>query len=68
MQPIGVLDSPYIRRIDITLKHLGLPFEYRPIVDIVSPDHRCMAACALSHTLPTHTVGRLFLGRGRRRR
>ncbi|WP_232509387.1 glutathione S-transferase N-terminal domain-containing protein [Mycetohabitans sp. B6] len=63
-----MLDSPSVRRIAITLKHLGLPFEYRPIDDIVSSGHRCMAACAFSHTLPTRTVGRLFLGRGRRRR
>lgn len=31
MQLIGMLDSPYVRRVAISLKVLGLPFEHRPI-------------------------------------
>ena len=31
MQLIGMLDSPYVRRVAITLLRLGLPFEHRPI-------------------------------------
>jgi glutathione S-transferase len=31
MQLIGMLDSPYVRRVAIALMHLGLPFEHRPI-------------------------------------
>jgi glutathione S-transferase len=31
MQLIGMLDSPYVRRVAITLMRLGLPFEHRPI-------------------------------------
>lgn len=31
MQLIGMLDSPYVRRVAISLKLLGLPFEHRPI-------------------------------------
>ena len=28
---IGMLDSPYVRRVAITLKLMGLPFEHRPV-------------------------------------
>lgn len=31
MQLIGMLDSPYVRRVAIVLLRLGLPFEHRPI-------------------------------------
>ena len=31
MQLIGMLDSPYVRRVAISLKLLGLPFEHRPV-------------------------------------
>jgi glutathione S-transferase len=31
MQLIGMLDSPYVRRVAISLELLGLPFEHRPI-------------------------------------
>ena len=31
MQLIGMLDSPYVRRVAIALMRLGLPFEHRPI-------------------------------------
>lgn len=31
MQLIGMLDSPYVRRVAISLQLLGLPFEHRPI-------------------------------------
>jgi glutathione S-transferase len=31
MQLIGMLDSPYVRRVAITLYQLTLPFEHRPI-------------------------------------
>ena len=31
MQLIGMLDSPYVRRVAITLRLLGLPFEHLPI-------------------------------------
>jgi glutathione S-transferase len=31
MQLIGMLDSPYVRRVAITLMRLGLSFEHRPI-------------------------------------
>lgn len=31
MQLIGLLDSPYVRRVAISLQLLGLPFEHRPI-------------------------------------
>jgi glutathione S-transferase len=31
MQLIGMLDSPFVRRVAITLMRLGLPFEHRPI-------------------------------------
>jgi glutathione S-transferase len=31
MQLIGMLDSPYVRRVAITLMRLGLPFEHRPV-------------------------------------
>jgi glutathione S-transferase len=31
MQLIGMLDSPYVRRVAISLRLLGLPFEHRPI-------------------------------------
>jgi len=31
MQLIGMPDSPYVRRVAISLKLLGLPFEHRPI-------------------------------------
>jgi glutathione S-transferase len=31
MQLIGMLDSPYVRRVAVTLMRLGLPFEHRPI-------------------------------------
>lgn len=31
MQLIGMLDSPYVRRVAISLKLLGLPFEHRSI-------------------------------------
>lgn len=31
MQLIGMLDSPYVRRVAITLHQLNLPFEHRPI-------------------------------------
>lgn len=31
MQLIGMLDSPYVRRVAISLKLLDLPFEHRPI-------------------------------------
>lgn len=31
MQLIGMLDSPYVRRVAITLRLLGLPFEHRSI-------------------------------------
>jgi glutathione S-transferase len=29
MQLIGMFDSPYVRRVAVTLRHLGLPFEHR---------------------------------------
>lgn len=31
MQLIGMLDSPYVRRVAVTLQLLGLPFTHRPI-------------------------------------
>jgi glutathione S-transferase len=31
LQLIGMLDSPYVRRVAIALLRLGLPFEHRPI-------------------------------------
>jgi len=31
MQLVGMLDSPYVRRVAIALRLLGLPFEHRPI-------------------------------------
>jgi glutathione S-transferase len=31
MQLIGMLDSPYVRRVAISLKLYGLPFEHRPV-------------------------------------
>ena len=31
MQLIGMLDSPYVRRVAISLQLLGLRFEHRPI-------------------------------------
>jgi glutathione S-transferase len=31
MQLIGMLDSPYVRRVAISLQYLGLPFEHRSI-------------------------------------
>lgn len=31
MQLVGLLDSPYVRRVAISLQWLGLPFEHRPI-------------------------------------
>ena len=31
MQLIGMLDSPYVRRVAISLQLLGLPFKHRPI-------------------------------------
>ena len=31
MQLIGMLDSPYVRRVAISLRLLGLDFEHRPI-------------------------------------
>ena len=31
MQLIGMLDSPYVRRVAISLQHLGVPFEHRSI-------------------------------------
>jgi glutathione S-transferase len=31
MQLIGMLDSPYVRRVAISLRLMGLPFEHRPV-------------------------------------
>lgn len=31
MQLIGLLDSPYVRRVAVSLQLLGLPFEHRPV-------------------------------------
>jgi glutathione S-transferase len=31
MQMIGMLDSPYVRRVAISLKLLGIPFEHQPL-------------------------------------
>ena len=31
MQLIGMLDSPYVRRVAITLKRLAIPFEHKPL-------------------------------------
>lgn len=31
MKLIGMLDSPYVRRVAITLQQLGLPFEHEPL-------------------------------------
>jgi glutathione S-transferase len=31
MQLIGMLDSPYVRRVAISLKLMGIPFEHRPL-------------------------------------
>lgn len=31
MQLVGMLDSPYVRRVAISLKRLGLPFVHRPV-------------------------------------
>ncbi|RYF00467.1 MAG: glutathione S-transferase [Comamonadaceae bacterium] len=31
MQLIGMLDSPYVRRVAISLRLLGLPFDHRPL-------------------------------------
>lgn len=31
MQLVGMLDSPYVRRVAISLKRLNLPFEHRPL-------------------------------------
>ncbi|MBD2461095.1 glutathione S-transferase [Oscillatoria sp. FACHB-1407] len=31
MQLIGMLDSPYVRRVAISLKRMGIPFEHRPL-------------------------------------
>ena len=31
MQLIGMLDSPYVRRVAISMKLMGIPFEHRPL-------------------------------------
>lgn len=31
MQLIGMLDSPYVRRVAISMKLMGLPFEHKPV-------------------------------------
>lgn len=31
MQLIGMLDSPYVRRVALTLRYLGMEFEHRPL-------------------------------------
>ncbi len=31
MRLIGMLDSPYVRRVAISLEHLGVPFEHEPV-------------------------------------
>jgi len=31
MKLIGMLDSPYVRRVAITLKHLGIAFEHQSV-------------------------------------
>lgn len=31
MQLVGLLDSPYVRRVAVSLQLLGLPFEHRPV-------------------------------------
>ena len=31
MQLIGMLDSPYVRRVAISLRLLGVPFEHKPV-------------------------------------
>jgi glutathione S-transferase len=31
MQLVGMLDSPYVRRVAISLRLLGLPFAHRPV-------------------------------------
>ncbi|MEM9163600.1 MAG: glutathione S-transferase N-terminal domain-containing protein, partial [Cyanobacteria bacterium P01_F01_bin.4] len=31
MQLIGMLDSPYVRRVAISLKRLGIPYEHKPL-------------------------------------
>ena len=31
MQLVGMLDSPYVRRVAISLRLLGLPFEHRSV-------------------------------------
>lgn len=31
MQLVGMLDSPYVRRVAISLRMLGIPFEHRPL-------------------------------------
>jgi glutathione S-transferase len=31
MRLIGMLDSPYVRRVAISLEHLGVPFEHEAV-------------------------------------
>lgn len=31
MQLVGMLDSPYVRRVAVSMKLMGLPFEHRPV-------------------------------------
>jgi len=31
MRLIGMLDSPYVRRVAVTLRLLGIPFEHHPL-------------------------------------
>ena len=31
MRPIGMMDSPYVRRVAISLEYLGLPFVHEPL-------------------------------------
>ena len=28
---IGMLDSPYVRRVAVSMKLMGMPFEHRPL-------------------------------------
>lgn len=45
MQLIGMLDSPYVRRVAISAQLLGLTFEHRPLSVFRNFDEFRRAAC-----------------------
>ncbi|MBB3173849.1 glutathione S-transferase [Endobacter medicaginis] len=51
MQLIGMLDSPYVRRVAVSLHVLGLPFEHRPLS--VFRDYDAFAALNPTVKAPT---------------